>query len=277
VVGIVLIVPYRPGGVLASVRQVDDADAMPLALITGPSAGIGYAFARALASEGYDLILVARDEQRLTNVADELASKYGVQATAERTDLTVRTDVQRIERLLASEPTVDMLVNNAGFGLGASLLDNDIEAEQRSLDVLVTAVLRLTRAVLPGMVARGSGDIVNVSSVSAYLARGTYGAHKAWVTRFSRSMNAQYGSNALRVMAVCPGFTHTEFHSRMNADTDRIPNWMWLDADDVVREALDDLRRGKSVSIPSKRWRALVRAGRLTPDKLVAKFATLGR
>jgi uncharacterized protein len=230
---------------------------MPLALITGPTAGIGHAFARALAAEGYDLVLVARDEERLNKVAADLSSRYEIEARVEPADLSARTDVQRIERLLALPPIVDMLVNNAGFGLGASLVDNDIETEQRSLDVLVGAVLRLTRAVMPGMIGRGSGGII--------------------IVRFSRAMNAQYRRAGVRVMAVCPGFTHTEFHSRMNADADRIPNWMWLDADDVVREALGDFRAGKAVSIPSKRWRALIRGSRLVPDKVIAKFATLGR
>jgi uncharacterized protein len=249
---------------------------MPRALVTGPTSGIGLSFARALAAEGYDLVLVSRDVDRLTSVGDELTTTYGVLAVAEPADLTVRDDIRRIERLIVREP-VEMLVNNAGFGLGASMLETDIEDEQRSLDVHITAVLRLTRAALPAMVGRGSGEIINVSSVSGFLARGTYGAHKAWVTRFSRSMNAQHGTDDVRIMALCPGFVHTEFHARSGADAGRIPNWMWLDSDDVVREALDDLRAGRAVSIPSRRWRALVRGSRLVPDKVVARFATLGR
>jgi short-subunit dehydrogenase len=249
---------------------------MPRALVTGPTSGIGHSFARALAAEGHDLVLVSRNVDRLRSVGDDLAATYGVRAAVEAADLSVRDDIRRIEALIVREP-VDVLVNNAGFGLGASMLETDIEDEQRSLDVHITAVLRLTRAALPAMVSRGSGEIVNVSSVSGFLARGTYGAHKAWVTRFSRSMNAQHGTDDLRIMALCPGFVHTEFHARSGADAGRIPNWMWLDPDDVVREALDDLRAGRAVSIPSRRWRALVRGSRLVPDKVVARFATLGR
>jgi short-subunit dehydrogenase len=249
---------------------------MPLAMITGPTSGIGYAFANALASEGDDLVLVARNVDRLRSVGEGLAATYGVSAVVEHADLSVRDDVRRIETLLARRP-VDVLVNNAGFGLAASMLDTDIEDEQRSVDVHITAVLRLTRAALPAMIARGSGEIVNVSSVSGFLARGTYGAHKAWVTRFSRSMNAQYGTDDLRIMALCPGFVRTEFHARSGANAGRIPGWMWLQPADVVREGLEHLRAGRAVSIPSRRYRALVRASQLAPDRVVARFATFGR
>ncbi len=249
---------------------------MPTALITGGTSGLGYAFAKALASEGNDIVLVARDEQRLRRVASALAATYGVTTSIDSADLARREDVERIEALVTAE-RVDILINNAGFGTGASFLDNDLATEQRSLDVLITAVLRLTYAALKPMVERGSGEVVSVSSVSGFLARGTYGAHKAWVIRFSRSMNAQYGTRDLRLMAVCPGFVRTEFHARLGADTRRIPNWMWLDADQTVREALGDLRRGKAVSIPTRRWRLLTRASQLVPDRQIAKFAKLGR
>jgi short-subunit dehydrogenase len=194
----------------------------------------------------------------------------------EPADLSVRDDIRRIETLIADQP-VDTLVNNAGFGLAASMLDTDIEDEQRSVDVHISAVLRLTRAALPVMIGRGSGEIVNVSSVSGFLVRGTYGAHKAWVTRFSRSMNAQYGTDDLRIMALCPGLVHTEFHARSGANAGQIPGWMWLKPEDVVREGLEHLRAGRAVSIPSHRYRALVRAAQLAPDRVVARFATFGR
>ncbi len=249
---------------------------MSTALITGPTAGIGYAFATALAREGLDLTLVARDEVRLQEVAGELTSRHGVACSVLPADLADPAATRRVEQRLRDQP-VDVLVNNAGFGLRQPFEDNDIEAEQRGLDVLVRAVLRLTHAALPAMIERGSGDVINVSSVAGFLPRGTYGAHKAWVTSFSGWANLHYRPVGLRVMALCPGFVRTEFHSRMDANVEDIPGWMWLDADEVVGQALTDLRAGKAVSVPSARYKTMVAAARLAPRKMVDKLARRGR
>ncbi len=245
---------------------------MPTALITGPTAGIGYSFAAALAAEGFDLALVSRDKARLEQVAEELASRHHVTCTVLPADLADADATLAVEERLRDQP-VDVLVNNAGFGLWRPFEHNDIEAEQRGLDVLVRAVLRLTHAALPAMLRRGSGDIVNVSSVAGFLPRGTYGAHKAWVTSFSTWAHLHYQPAGVRVLALCPGFVRTEFHSRMGAGVDGIPEWMWLNADAVVAEALSDLRAGKAVSVPSARYKALVTATRLAPRGLVEKLA----
>lgn len=249
---------------------------MPTALITGPTAGIGHAFAAAMAAEGLDLTLVSRDEARLQQVAAELSSRHHVACTVLPADLADADATREVEQRLRAQP-VDVLVNNAGFGLQRPFEHNDIEAEQRGLDVLVRAVLRLTHAALPAMLERGSGDVVNVSSVAGFMPRGTYGAHKAWVTSFSRWAHLHYLSSGVRVMALCPGFVRTEFHSRMDANMDGIPEWMWLDAEAVVRQALSDLRAGKAVSVPSARYKALVAAARLAPPAVVEKLARWGR
>ncbi|MGH3501993.1 MAG: SDR family NAD(P)-dependent oxidoreductase, partial [Nocardioidaceae bacterium] len=154
---------------------------------------------------------------------------------------------------------------------------NTIEDEQRGIDVLVTAVMRLSHAAVGPMLERGSGSIVNVSSVAGYLPRGTYGAHKAWVTNFSAWAGVHYRRRGVRVMALCPGFVHTEFHQRMSANMRGIPGWMWLDADDVVRTALADLRAGKVVSVPTKRYKVIVAVSRLAPRRLVERVARIGR
>jgi short-subunit dehydrogenase len=245
-------------------------------LITGPTSGIGLAFARALAAEGFDLVLVSRDESRLLTVAADLAEQHGVSCEVIATDLAAIADTRRIEELLAAGH-VDLLINNAGFGLRPPFDASDVEDEQRSLDVLVRAVMRLTHAALPPMLARGRGDIVNVSSVAGFLPRGTYGAHKAWVTSFSTWAGVRYRKRGVRVMAFCPGFVRTEFHQRMEADMAGLPSWMWLNADEVVREALADLRRGKVLSIPSRRYRAMVRVARLVPRGLMERIARRGR
>jgi uncharacterized protein len=268
--------PDRAGGRLALPRAGDHAGAVPTALITGPTSGIGRAFARALATEGFDLVLVSRDRARLDQVAGEMRERHGVGCEILVADLADLDDTRRVEERLAAG-SIDMLVNNAGFGLGVPFDGSDIMDEQRGLDVLVRAVLRLTHAALPPMLARGSGDIVNVSSVAGFLPRGTYGANKAWVTSFSTWAGVRYRKRGLRVMAFCPGLVHTEFHQRMAVDLTAPPSWMWLEADDVVREGLADLRRGKVLSIPSRRYRALVRIARLVPRGLLERVVRRDR
>jgi short-subunit dehydrogenase len=252
------------------------AVAAPRALVTGPTAGIGHAFAQALAAEGHDLVLVSRDAARLERTAAELSDRHGVGCEVLPADLADREQTTRVERYLA-EQRVDVLVNNAGFGKRRPFEANSIESEQESFDVLVTAVMRLTHAALGPMREHGRGDIVNVSSVAGFLPRGTYGAHKAWVTSFSRWAHLRYRADGLRVLAVCPGFVRTEFHQRMDADLAGIPGFMWLQADRVAADALRDLRAGKAVSIPSKRWKAVIAVSRMAPGRLVERVARRGR
>ncbi|MGZ4494051.1 MAG: SDR family NAD(P)-dependent oxidoreductase [Nocardioides sp.] len=250
----------------------------PTALVTGPTAGIGLSFAHKLAARGHDLVLVARDEQRLQALAADLTRQYGVEVEVIRADLSDRADLARVEaRVADASRPVQLLVNNAGFGLKRPFLDNDVEAEQAMLDVLVTAVLRLTHAALKPMVARGSGAIVNVSSVAGYLPRGTYSAAKAYVTSLSEWADLTYRSQGVRVMALLPGFTKTEFHERMEVSHGSAPGWMWLDADDLVEEALRDLERGRTVSVPSARYKVLASLAKYTPSSLQARFQGLGR
>jgi short-subunit dehydrogenase len=250
----------------------------PVALVTGPTAGIGRCFAHQLAARGYDLVLVARDEQRLRALAAELEERYDAAAEVLPADLTDRQAMARVEaRLADASRPVELLVNNAGFGMRKPFLDNDIEQEQAMLDVLVTAVLRLTHAALGPMVARGSGAVVNVSSVAGYLPRGTYSAAKAYVTSLSEWADLTYRPQGVRVMALLPGFTRTEFHERMSVRPDSAPSWMWLDADRLVAEALHDLERGRTISIPSRRYKVLAGLARYTPSSLQARFQGLGR
>lgn len=249
---------------------------MPSALITGSTAGIGLAFARALGKQGHDITLVARDKTRLAEVAAELGQRHRVRCEPFAADLADLDATRRVEQRLTERP-VDVLINSAGFGMSNTFEDNDVEAEQRSLDVLVRAVMRLTHAALEPMIERGSGDVVNVSSVAGFMPRGTYGANKAWVTSFSRWLNIRHGPGGIRVMALCPGFVHTQFHQRMGASMDGIPSWMWLNADGVVSTALHDLRKGKAVSVPSRRYQAVVGLSRMVPPGVVERLARRGR
>ncbi|HET7385365.1 MAG TPA: SDR family oxidoreductase [Nocardioidaceae bacterium] len=248
------------------------------ALVTGPTSGIGLRFAHQLAARGFGLVLVARGEDRLAALAAELTEEYGVPAEVLAADLGVRTDLARVEARLADTSwPVDLVVNNAGFGLKRRFLDNDVEDEQVMLDVLVTAVMRLTHAALAAMVARGSGAIVNVSSVAGYLPRGSYSAAKAYVTALSEWADLTYRERGVQVMALLPGFTHTDFHGRMSVGDGTVPGWMWLDADRLVTDALADLDRGRRISVPSRRYKVLATLARATPSALQARFQTLGR
>lgn len=240
------------------------------ALITGASAGLGAEFARQLAAQGHNLVLVARDRTRLEKAAADLERRHGVRAEVLPADLTDDAGVGAVvERLTAAENPVGILVNNAGIGLLHNFEQNHILDEKRHLKLHGETAMELTHAALQGMLERGSGRIINVASVAAFLPRGTYSAAKAWLLSFSRWANLAYGPRGVKVTAVCPGFTHTEFHDRMGMDKSVAPAWTWLSAERVVREGLADNLRGKAVSIPSKRYKALAVAVRVLPDKLL--------
>jgi short-subunit dehydrogenase len=180
-------------------------------------------------------------------------------------------------RLADASRPVHLLVNNAGFGHKRPFTDNDVEDEQEMLDVLVTAVMRLTHAALGPMLERGDGAVVNVASVAAFLPRGTYSAAKAYEVSLSQWLDVTYRDRGVRGMALCPGFVRTEFHQRMGVRRDAAPGWMWLDADRVVAEALRDLDRGRALSVPSRRYKALTALARGVPSSVQARFQGLGR
>ncbi|WP_433361691.1 SDR family NAD(P)-dependent oxidoreductase [Streptosporangium sp. CA-115845] len=241
---------------------------MPTALITGATAGIGAAFARRLAADGFSLVLVARDEKRLISVAEELRLRYGVSSEVLAADLVTDEGLDAVERRLREG--VDLLVNNAGFGHQGHFLDVPVEEEVRMLKLHCEAVLRLTLAALPGMRERDRGAVINVASVAAFLPGGSYSASKAWVVSFSESMAVELTGSRVRVMALCPGFVHTEFHERASIDKSSIPGFLWLSADNVAREAMRDLARGVLVSVPDLRYKAIVGVSRLLPANVIA-------
>lgn len=248
------------------------------AVVTGATAGIGRAFADALAAER-DLVLVARDAMRLAGVATQLRSRHGGQVRVLAADFATLDGVRAVAEVLTDPATrLGLLVNNAGHGLRRPFAANSLVEEDALLDVLVRAPMHLSHAALQTFLGPNhpGGGVVNVSSVAGFLPRGTYGAHKAWVTSFSRWADLEYRDRGARFLALCPGFVRTEFHQRMDARTDTVPGWMWLDAADVVATALADLREGKSLSVPSRRYRVLAASARFAPT-LAHRVARLGR
>jgi uncharacterized protein len=247
---------------------------VPRALITGGSSGIGLALARRLAETGYDLVLVARDAARLTSTADALRASHGVTVEELPADVSSLAGCRLVEtRLERADDPVDLLINSAGHGVRRPFLANSVEAEIELLNVHVRATLRLCHAAGRAMSARGTGAIINVSSVGGWVPRGTYSAHKAWVTTFSEALHGQLRGSGVRVMALAPGFVRTEMHQRMGIPNLQMASWAWLDADDVARIALRDLEKGAAVSVPSARYKAFALILRHAPRRLVIPAA----
>lgn len=229
---------------------------MATALVTGGTSGIGAAFARTLAAQGMDLVLVARDAARLVAASDELTAAHGVSVETITADLSVRDDLARVAaRLEDPERPIEVLVNNAGFGVHTKLLDPDVSAHETALDVMCLAVLILGGAAGRAMKKRGSGRIINVSSLASWIAQGHYSPVKVWVRSYSEGLSNELHGTGVRVTALCPGWVKTEFHQRAGIRTSYIPEWVWVDADRVAREALRDAERGVVISVPTKRWK----------------------
>ncbi|MEU6854906.1 SDR family oxidoreductase [Actinacidiphila alni] len=248
---------------------------MTTSLITGATSGIGAAFARRLGADGHGLVLVARDEQRLAATAADLRQRYGVEVEVLPADLTEDDGIAAVEaRLRDRARPVDVLVNNAGAGNRGTFLDVPVADEVRMLRLHCEAVLRLTAAAVGAMRERRYGFVVNVASVAAFMPRGTYGASKAWVVRFTEGVAAEAAGSGVRLLALCPGFVRTEFHARAGMDAGRLPAVAWLDADAVVTACLRDLALRRTVSVPSVRYKLVVALARHVPSRLYAAAST---
>lgn len=249
---------------------------MPSALITGASSGIGAAFARHLARAGYSLILVARSASRLDAAAAELCAAGSPTVEVLPADLTDPGQRHAVmDRLADSGRPVDLLINNAGASTGKGFLAATETELTAQLELNVTAVMLLTHAALPGMIARGHGGVINIASIAGMLpGRGsTYSASKAWVTSFSEGIGMSLRGTGVRMLAVCPGFVHTEFHERARLDMSRNPEWMFVDMDTVVRQSMDALRSGRAIVIPGPLYKAVAAAAKIAPRSLVRAVA----
>ncbi len=238
------------------------------ALVTGASSGIGEIYARRLADMGFDLVLVARRADRLEALAREIRPKNGVRVEVLPADLADLQDIARVEARLAGDD-ISFLVNNAGFGNRGSFIEIPAGETEAMIRVHVLATVRLTHAALPGMLARGRGAVVNVSSVAGFFAMpgdATYGPTKTYLTQFSESLGLSLAGRGVRVQALCPGFTVTGFHSTPQySGTDlhsQIPGFLWLRAEDVVNESLRCLAAGDLICVPGWIYKFLVFLGR---------------
>lgn len=240
------------------------------ALVTGGTSGIGLAFARALAARGCDLLLVARDPARLEATAEELHRRFGVDVQTMSADLSDRDDTERVaQRLVSDSDPIEVLVNNAGHGLHDPIAQRDLTVHLRALDVMVRAVLVLGGRGAAAMAERGHGVIINVGSVAGLIAQNNYSAIKAWVNTFSDALGLELEDTGVRVLTLLPGWVRTEFHDRAEIRTSKIPDWLWLDADRLVGDALDAIDAGKNRSMPSKRFAVLAFLIRIAPRPLV--------
>ena len=240
------------------------------ALITGASSGIGWQFADLLAREGYDLVITARDTQRLNHLAGEFHQKYNRNIEVISADLTTDNGISLIENRI-KDGDIDVLINNAGYGLNQGFTKSDVIDEIAVLKILCEAPMRLAHASLPSMLAKNSGIIINVSSVAAWITGGHYSAMKSYLMVLSESLHTELAETAVKVCSLAPGFTHTEFHQRGQMKMDALPNFMWLNADNVVITAWEDAKAGKAISIPGRQYRFLYLLLGFAPRDLVRK------
>jgi len=250
---------------------------MATALITGASSGLGERFAYALGQEKYDLVLVARRQDRLSAVAEEATRKGAHSAVPIQADLSERNAPAMVFQRVESERlSVDLLINNAGFGTSGRFEQLPLGRELEEIDLNVNALVALTRLFLPPMVARRGGTVINVASTAAFQAvpyMATYAATKAFVLNFSQALSAELSGTGVNVMVLCPGPTHTEFQSVAKTQRARVPAFVYMDADTVVAQALAAARRGRSLYINGVLNTAMAEAVRLAPRPLVSRIA----
>lgn len=253
-------------------NRYQEVTTKPVALVTGATAGIGASFARYLADRGFDLVIVARDKNRLKESAEQWTSSFGIAVEVLTADLATNEGMKVVEdRLIDSSRPIEVLINNAGFGINKSFLASSIDDEKALLDVLVTAPMRFMHAVLPQMKQRGSGTIINVSSVAGWIAGGTYSAAKSYLTVLTESLHTELRGTNIHVHALCPGFTRTEFHQRGKMRMTGLPDFMWLESDRVVDAAWRASQAGEVLSIPGFQYKILSSISRFGPRPLVRR------
>jgi short-subunit dehydrogenase len=240
------------------------------ALVTGATSGIGESFTRLLADNNYNIVLVARDLPRLQERAHGLQEKFNVETHIIQADLATDAGCAAVEHYIANNQ-IDVLINNAGFGLNKAFTMSALDAEQQMFDVLVRTPMRLMHVALPLMKQRNKGVVINVSSVAGFIAGGTYSASKSYLTVLSESLHTELADTNIKISALCPGFTRTEFHQRGRMSMKGLPRFMWLDSDKLVAKAWSDALKGEAVSIPGWQYQLLVFVIQGLPRSIVRK------
>jgi len=240
------------------------------ALVTGATAGIGESFTRLLAENNYNIVLVARDLPRMQERARDLESKYKVSTHVIQADLATDEGCAAVEQYITNNQ-IDVLINNAGFGINKAFTMSALDAEQQMMDVLVRTPMRLMHVALPGMKERNKGVVINVSSVAGFIAGGTYSASKSYLTVLSESLHTELTATNVKISSLCPGFTRTEFHQRGRMSMKGLPNFMWLNSDELVSKAWSDALKGEPVSIPGWQYKLLVFVVQTLPRSVVRK------
>lgn len=266
----------EPATTSANPRERGPGGPRRRALVTGASTGIGEAFAERLARDQYDLVLVARSRERLDAIAKRLVESRGVSVEVLAADLTRPGDLALVEQRLGEEPTFDLLVNNAGLGTYGPFAELDVEGEEDEIRLNVVALTRLTRAVLPGMLERRQGAIVQVSSIAGIAPtpfNATYGATKAFVNSFSEALHEELRGSGVRIQLLQPGFTRTEFQQRAGMNVAGMPDFAWMEPIAVVDASLEALRRGDLICVPGGANRALATVTGLLPRSLARRVA----
>jgi uncharacterized protein len=252
---------------------------MPTALVTGASSGIGLAFARQLAGSGHDLVVVARDTQRLHGLAKELEERHGTAVEVLSADLTLPEQLAAVEaRLQDPDRPIDLLVNNAGFGNNGPFVEHDRDAVDREIRLNVVALTRLAHAAIGPMTARRSGGVVNVASIAGFqptAGTAVYGATKAFVLSFSEALHEELRGSGVKVLVLCPGYTKTEFQARNGYEPRNLPSFAWETPEAVAEAALRALQRGQAVCVPGTLNKALVSTAHLLPRTAVRRVARL--
>lgn len=248
------------------------------ALITGSSSGIGKSFSNLLASEGYNLITVARDSIQLDREAIDLQSRFGIQVMVRSVDLSKPDEIANLTRFIQqANLDIQVLVNNAGFGINSSFMGSDVSDESSLVNCMIMAPLELTHAVGKQMRVTSSGYIINVSSVAGFMAGSTYCSAKSWLNVFSESLHKEFRDYGINVHVICPGFTRTDFHNRCRQDVSGVPSYFWLEADEVANTAWKDVKRGKAMSIPKIQYKLLVALHQFAPRFIVRTYGRIAK
>ena len=261
-----------------AISRTKEGNKMAWTLVTGASSGLGAEYCRQLADAGHNVVMVARRREPMEDLATSLRDRCGIETEIICADLAKKDELQRVvERVVATEKSIDLLINNAGFALAQSFIEGDLEREHMALDVMVGAVMVLTHAAVSAMVPRGHGAILNVSSVAAGTAMGTYAAHKTWVNTFTEAVSTELKGTGVTITSVRPGTIDTSFFDIFGMKLSQLPRWIVLTPQQVAEESLRAVSQGKIEVVPSVIYGVIDWLRQKAPRSLVRLVAGHGK